>query len=345
MSIVSSKPTITRKELESVLDCLISERLEPGEAVKNLEVEIANLTGVRHALAVNSLTAAYHLAFLALDIQRGDEIVLPSYFEPAALSALRQAGGTPVLADVAEGSLFSSVDEIKTRITDKTRAIVVAHTFGFHAPMGELREIGVPLIEDASHAIGSECDERPAGQSGAISVISFAPSMVITTGNGGMVLTDNSRYFSAMRELRGGPTPERIGFDYTMTDFQAAMGLSQLSRLPDFIRRRREIARAYLEALKTTPHRAPYAFGESFVYQSFPILFDAPAEKIEKYWKKSGIEVLRPLPVALHAHLSLRALDYPHSDRLSKKLYALPIYPTLTRKEIEKITRALGRFV
>ncbi len=345
MSIVSSKPTITRKELESVLDCLISERLDPGEAVKNLEIEIANLTGVRHALAVNSLTSAYHLAFLAFDIRPGDEVIIPSYFDPAALSALRQAGGTPVLVDLAEGSLFPSPEGVKGGISARTRAVVAAHTFGFHAPMSELRETGVPLIEDASHAIGSECEERPAGQSGAISVISFAPSMVITTGNGGMVLTDNSRYYSAMRELRGGPSTERLGFDYTMTDFQAAMGLSQLSRLPDFIRRRREISRAYHEAIKTTPHRAPYAFGESFVYQSFPVLFDAPAEKIEKYWKKSGIEVLRPFPVALHTHLSLKALDYPNSDRLSKKLYALPIYPTLTRKEIEKITRALGRFV
>ncbi|HNU92912.1 MAG TPA: DegT/DnrJ/EryC1/StrS family aminotransferase, partial [Spirochaetota bacterium] len=85
MSIVSSKPTITRKELESVLDCLISERLDPGEAVKNLEIEIANLTGVRHALAVNSLTSAYHLAFLAFDIRPGDEVIIPSYFDPAAL--------------------------------------------------------------------------------------------------------------------------------------------------------------------------------------------------------------------------------------------------------------------
>ncbi len=345
MSIVSSKPTITRKELESVLDCLISERLEPGEAVKNLEIEMANLTGVRHALAVNSLTAAYHLSFLALDIKPGNEVIIPSYFDSAALSALRQAGGVPVLTDAGEGSLFPTIDDIRARITDKTRAIVAGHTFGFHGPIGELRETGVPLIEDASHAIGSECDERPAGQNGAISVVSFAPSMVITTGNGGMILTDNSRYFSAMRDLRGGPSPERLGYDYTMTDFQAAMGLSQLSRLPDFIRRRREIARVYYDALKTTPHRAPYAYADSFVYQSFPIFFDAPAEKLDKYWKKNGIEVQRPYPVALHHHLSLRGLDYPQSDRLSKKLYTLPIYPTLTKKEIEKITRSLGRFV
>ncbi len=345
MSIVSSKPTITRKELESVLDCLISERLEPGEAVKNLEVEIANLAGVRHALAVNSLTAAYHLSFLALDIKAGDEVIIPSYFDSAALSALRQAGGLPVLADAGEGSLFPSADDIRARITDKTRAIVAGHTFGFHAPMGELREVGVPLVEDASHAIGSEFDERPAGQNGAIGVVSFAPSMVITTGNGGMILTDNSRFFSTMRDLRGGPSSEHPGYDYTMTDFQAAMGISQLSRLTDFIRRRREIARVYLDALKTTPHRAPYAYGDSFVYQSFPVFFDAPAEKLEKYWKKSGIEVIRPYPKALHHHLALRGLDYPRSDRLTKKLYALPIYPTLSKKEIEKIARALGRFV
>lgn len=346
MSIFSCKPTITRKELESVLDCLIRDKLDAGESVKNFEAQIGNLVSCKYSLATSSLTASYHLAFLALDIRPGDEVIVPSFYDPSALGAIQLAGGTPVLVDIAEGSFAPSVDSIREKITERTRAIIAGHLMGFYSPLDGFKELNVPLIEDISHVIGSEINDRPAGHEGAITVCSFSPSMIITTGNGGMVMTSNSRFFSAMRDARGsGGEGASPGFDYAMTDFQAAMGYSQLSRLQDFIRRRRDIARVYHDALKTTPHKSMYAFNESFVYQSFPIVFDAPSERVEKYWKKTGIELFRPVPRPLHLYLNLRPLDFPNSDRLSRKLYSLPIYPTLSKKEIEKIAKTLAKFV
>ncbi len=346
MSIVSSKPTITRKELESVLDCLISEKLREGDVVKIFEQHLAGIADVKYSLATNSLVSAYHLAFIALNIQNGDEVILPSFFDAAPLAALRLAGGKPVLVDVEENSLAPSIEEIRRKITGATKAIVTGHLLGFHAGNDGFQDLAVPVIEDISHAIGTEHNEKPAGHFGVITVASFSPAMIITTGNGGAVLTNNSRMFSAMRDMRGAGAPDSApGYDYTITDFQSAMGLSQISKLQDFIRRRREIARRYYEALKTTPHRALFAYGDSFAYQSFPLVFDAPAEKIEKYWKKCGIEISKPISSPLHVHLGLRGLDYPNSDRLSKKLYSLPIYPTLSKKEIEKIATSLAKFV
>lgn len=346
MSIVSCKPTITRKELEGVLDCLINEDLLTGTTVKLFEGQASRHTGIKYALAVNSLTAAYHLAFKALEIAPGDEIIIPSYFDIAPLSAADLIGATPVLVDIEQGALAPSTSQIKEKITEKTKAIVFGHTFGFLTPLEELAELGVPIVEDISHAIGGTLEnDAPVGGGGAIAVASFAASMVITTGNGGMALTRNSRLYARMKELRGNGGGEHLHFDYCMTDFQGAMGISQLARLEGFIYRRREIARSYYDALKLTPHKAPYHFNEQFVYQSFPIIFDAPADKVEKYWKKNSIEVFHPVETPLHRYLGAAGHDYPHSDRASRKVYGLPIFPTLTRREIDKITTLLARFI
>ncbi|HDP80697.1 MAG TPA: DegT/DnrJ/EryC1/StrS aminotransferase family protein [Spirochaetes bacterium] len=346
MAIVNSRPTITRKELEGVLDCLISDRLEAGETVKNFESRLSELLSIKYCLALTSLTAAYHCAFAALEIQPGDEVIIPSYFDPSPLNALMLAGGTPVLVDMEENTLAPDLEQIRGKITEKTRAIVIKHFMGFILPLETIVETGVPIIEDISHAVGTESDDRPIGQCGIITVASFAPSMIITTGNGGMAATSNSRLFSRMRDLRGtGSSDSGPCCEYGMTDFQGAMGISQLSRLRDFLNRRRDIARIYYGALQLTPHRTIYGFNEAFAYQSFPVLFDAPQEKIEKYWKKIGVELHRPVKEPLHRLLNLRPMDFPHSDRMAKKLYSLPLYPTLTKKEIDKIALSLGRFI
>ncbi len=344
MKIVSSKPTITRKDLEGVLDCLINDELTTGNPVKAFENSVSELTGNKYSLATNSLTSAYHLAFKALEISGDDEVIMPSFFLRDPLSALLLTGGKAVLVDNEENSLFPSPEEIRKKITEKTKAIILGHTFGFHFDFGALKDTGVPVIEDISHAAGSEHEDAPVGQKGAISVMSLAPAMIITTGNGGMIATSNSKYFSAMRDLRGGGdnTP---GFDYTMTDFQGAMGITQLLKLKDLLRRRRDIAKMYHDSIKLTEHSTFTAFNEKFAYQSFPVIFNAPNDKAEKFWKKNGVELAHPIERPLHDYLNIRGIEFPISDRLSKKVYTLPMYPTLTKKDIEKIIKTLSSFI
>lgn len=343
MSIVYSKPTITRKELESVLDCLINDELTTGDAIKIFEKNLSELVGLKHCVATNSLTSAYHLAFKSLDIQPEDEVIIPSYFDVAPLSALSLLKGKPVLVDISDKSFIPSCDQIKEKITDKTKAIVIGHTSGSNTSFIELKELNIPIIEDISHAIGSEIDDKPVGNIGTITVSSFSPFDIITTGNGGATLTNNSKLFSTIKELRY--NKKSINFDYTMTDFQGAMGISQLSHLKDFISRRKEIAKIYYDRIRLTPHKTLYPYNDNFTYQSFPIIFDAPADKITKYWKKNGIQIYNPIEKPLHSFLDLKPMDYPNSDRMSKKVYSLPIYPTLTRKEIDKISRILAKFI
>ena len=343
MKIVSNKPTITRKELEGVLDCLINDELTTGNPVKSFENALSELVGQKFCLAVNSLTAAYHLVFRALELGPDDEVIIPSYSSPASLSALSLTGAKAVLVDSAENSLMPSAEDIQSKITEKTRALIIAHTFGFHAQMEDISALNIPIIEDISHAIGSEYNDVQVGSTSAFAIASFAPSMIITTGNGGAVFTGNSRYFSAMRELRSGENS--LNLEYTMTDMQGIMGVSQLAKLKEFLKRRREIAKIFTSALRLTSHKAVYPFNELFAYQTFPVFFDASSDSVNKYWKKNGIEALLPIEQPLHTRLSLRALDYPNAERLSRKLYTVPLYPTLTKKEIDQIEKLLISFI
>lgn len=344
MKIVSSKPTITRKDLEGVLDCMIHDELATGSTVKSFETALSEITGFKYPLAVNSLVSCYILIFRTLEIGADDEIIIPSYFPGAALSAVMLTGGKPVLVDSDEGSIFPSGAAVKNLINEKTKAVVVGDMLGFHFDIEELKEINIPIIADISHSIGTEYNEKPAGAYGSFAVASFAPSMIITTGNGGMVLTSNSKHFSTMRDLRGGSS-ESINFDFTMTDLQGAMGLSQVAKLKDFIRRRREIAHKYYEAARITSHRPLFPYSETAAYQTFPLIFDAPSDRVDKYWKKNAIELERVIPVPNHELLGLKGFDYPNADRLAKKLFSLPLYPTLTKKEIDKISKSLGAFI
>ncbi len=346
MAIVSSRPTITRKELEGVLDCLINDELSRGEIIKTLESRVSELTGYKYVLAVNSATSAYHLAFRALEISPDDEIIIPSYFDAAPLAGLHLSGGVPVLIDIDAGTLSPDISLYREKISERTKALVVGHVFGFVRDISEFPALEKTIIEDISHSIGSEHYDTSHQGRAHIAIASFAPSMLMTTGNGAVIMTNNSRMYSLMKDLRGNSGHAScLNFDYIMTDFQGAMGISQIHRLGDLIRRRREIARIYYDALKVTSHKTFFAYSDNFTYQSFPIIFDAPAERVEKYWKKAGIEIFLPIPTPLHMFTREKSMDFPHSDRLSKKLYSLPIYPTLTKKEIEKISRSLSSFI
>lgn len=343
--IASYKPTITRKELESVLDCLINDKFS-GNTLKKFEQLISEATGIQYSLATNSLTSSYHLAFKCLEINEGDEVIIPSYFDIAPLSALSLSGGKAVLVDIEKGSLTPSIKQIREKITENTKAIIFGHMLGISVSMEHFLDLKIPIIEDISHVIGARYEnEKPVGTTGTLTVASFAPSMIITTGNGGTVLTNNARLFSTMREFRANNNGKEICYDYCMTEFQGAMGIPQLLKLQSFIKRRREIAKIYYGALKFTSHTSPLPYNDLFVYQSFPILFDAPAKEVEKYWKKNKIEICHPIAYPLHEYMNLNARDYPNSNRFAKKLYSLPIYPTLTKKEIEKIANLLAKFI
>ncbi|MFC1670962.1 DegT/DnrJ/EryC1/StrS family aminotransferase, partial [Spirochaetota bacterium] len=287
---------------------------------------------------------SYHLIYHALNIGPGDEVIIPSFFTQAPLNALNLMRGKPVLVDCSDNSIFPDIEEIKKKISSKTKGIVIGHLFGYQFNFDELLDCNVPIIEDISHSINSFQNDIPENTNSTFSVISFDSSMIITTGSGGMAITNNSKLYSVMREMRG-VTDEYTKLDYNMTDFQGAMGISQLLKLNGFLKRRREIAKIYHNSLKLTDHKSLYTFNDKFAYQTFPVLFNASLEKINKYWRKNRIEATRPIKYPLHSIIGEDKSQYANCERMSKKLLSLPLYPTLTRKEIEKISKSLSNFI
>ncbi len=344
MKIVLNKPTITRDDLEGVLDSLINDQLSPGTSVKQFESTVSGIVGLKYSLSVNSSVSAYHLAFRALEVDGKSEVIMPTYFHQAPLSALSLCGGKPVLVDCDEDSIFPDPEAIAEKVTENTKCIITGHTFGYHCDPEPLRKLNLPLIEDISHSIGTESNDDPVGSGASFSVLSFSPEMIITTGNGGMVLTNNSKHYSTMKDLRG-LSDHILNLDYVMTDFQGAMGLAQLSKLKKLLGRRREIASIYSNSMRHSTHRTPCPYNENFAYQSFPVIFDSLTEKIENFWKKNAIEVIRPINYPLHRLLDQDRKEFPNTERITRKLYALPLYPTLTKKEIEKISKSLASFI
>ncbi len=340
MSIVSSKPTITRKDLEGVLDCMINDELISGGMVSSFEKALVELSGSKNLLAVHSPTAAFHLVLCALEA-RGKEVIIPSYSSQAALNAISLCGAEPVLVDIDQ-MLYPDCEQVLKAITERSAAIVLTHTIGVAGNYSALEGCNIPIIEDISALLGSDNLDL-ASLKGNFQIITFTPNDVITTGNGAAIISRNARHHSLMNELRYSASKQN--FEYFMTDLQGAMGLSQISRMQDFVARRREIAKIYYDRARLTPHKVLFPYNDSCPYQHFPIIFDAPADKTTRFFKKNGIELYQPVSVSAHQILEKKGMDYPNADRMSKKLFSLPLYPTLTRNEVEKISRTLAKFI
>ncbi|HTV82760.1 MAG TPA: DegT/DnrJ/EryC1/StrS aminotransferase family protein [Acidobacteriaceae bacterium] len=264
-----SAPDITEDDLAAVTAVLRTPQLSRGPQVEQFESAMASYIGVPHAIAVSSGTAALHLALLALGIGLGDEVIVPSFAFVAVASAVLYVGARPVFADVGAESLNLSPDAVEAAITLRTRAIIAVHTFGRPADLPALLDIAqrhsLMLIEDACEAIGAEIGGRRVGSFGDAAVFGFYPNKQITTGEGGMVVTLHGEAANRMRALRnhgryeahasgadaGSAWPDHVelGYNYRLTEMQAALGLAQLGRIDSILAGREAIARRYAELL------------------------------------------------------------------------------------------------
>ena len=215
-----------------------------GKKVLEFEAKVSRYLGVKAGVAVNSGTSALHLALLALNIGPGDEVMVPSFVCSALLNAVSYTGASARIVDVKADDFNISPVEVKKKLNKKVKAIIVPHMFGYPADLKELLSFGVPVIEDCAQSIGADYRGRKAGSFGVLSICSFYATKVMTTGEGGMVLSNQTKILDRIRDLRqyDHALNFQTRYNYKMTDFQAALGLSQLQRLPEFIKRRKQIA-------------------------------------------------------------------------------------------------------
>jgi perosamine synthetase len=260
-----ARPDMSHREFRSILDAFLSSWISSkGPYVDKFEQEFRAFIGTDHGVAVSNGTVALHLALLALGIGPGDEVIVPDLTFAATINAVLFCGATPVIVDVDRRTWGISLESVQQAVTPRTKAIIPVHLYGRPVEIGPIAAFaakrGIGVIEDCAEAHGARYAGRPVGQFGDVACFSFYANKIVTTGEGGMCLTNSPALAQSIRLLRDhGMTPsrsywhERVGYNYRITNLQAAIGYSQLWRIEEVLDRNREIASAYGAALKGIP--------------------------------------------------------------------------------------------
>jgi perosamine synthetase len=341
-----SKPTITQDDIDAVTQVLASGNIAQGEKVKEFENALAKFIKTKYAAACSSGTAALHLALLSLGVGQSDEVIMPSYVCASPYYATLHLHAVPKIVDIQLTDLNLCTKNVKDKLSDKTKAIIVPHMFGTPAQIDELLELGIPVIEDCAQALGAELKHQKVGSFGELSIFSFYATKMITTGEGGMVLTNNSELHSKITDARDcdkkplDSNTHALKYNYKMTDFQAALGISQMNKLQSFIERRRKIASNYTERLSqykaSLPREQP---DKKLTFYRYVIMVDQ-LEQVQQSAAKKGIICERPVWEPIHR--SRHETDCPNSDYAYDHALSIPIYPSLTEQETEYVIENLG---
>lgn len=301
-----ASPNISEEAIAKVGEVLRSGNLVQGEYVKKFEEALKEYIGTKHAVVVSSGTAALHLSLISLGIGPGDEVIVPAFTFPATANVVSIVGAKPVFVDISLEDYCINVTKIEEAITLNTKAIIPVHEFGMMADMDPIIEIAnrrkLHVIEDAACALGSEYNDKKAGTFGIVGCFSFHPRKAITTGEGGVVVTNIDGVAEQLISIRNhgmSVNNNKIdfiyaGLNYRMTDFQAVLGLSQLQNIEKDIFKRLEVANSYDSALSPISWIKPpkVFYNRRMVYQTYHILLDKEIDRnvLIKYLKTNGIE-------------------------------------------------------
>jgi perosamine synthetase len=340
MIIPHSKPSISEEEIAAVHSVLESGFIAEGRLVREFENKFRKYIGVRYALSTNSGTSALHLALLALKIKPEDEVIIPSYVCTAVLNAVNYVGAVARIADINRDDFNISAASAKQKISRRTRAIIVPHMFGMPADMDALKALGLPIIEDCALSVGAAYKDRKVGSFGLVSIFSFYATKVLTCAEGGMLLTNAKLICAAVSDLKDYDNRERyrVRYNYKMSDFAAALGLTQLKRLDEFVSRRQKIAAQYNKGLADLGVRLPLSTVDKIhIYFRYIICYQNKADMLINALKRLGIEAKKPIYKPLHIYLNLSNKAYPAATDIYKSAVSLPIYPGLKDGQVKSI--------
>ena len=350
-----ARPMIGEREKEAVLQVLDSGVIAHGPVVQEFEKAFARMVGVREAVAVSSGTAALMVALVANGIGKGDEVITTPFSFIASSNSILFAGARPRFVDVCEDDFNINPSLIEEAVTSRTKAVLIVHLYGHPCRMNEIcaaaNAHGLPVIEDACQAHGAMIGDRQVGSFGT-ACFSFYPTKNITTGEGGMVTTDDLRVAETARRLRAHGQSQRyqhdlLGYNWRMTDISAAIGLVQLGTLADGNARRRQNARfldRQLEGVVTPSERQ----GCHHVYHQYTVRVGDRRDSLLQHLRENGVgaEVYYPRPI--HRQPLYRRLGYdqslPVAERLSEEVLSLPVHPSLNDEELNTIAGQTNRF-
>ncbi len=372
-----AKPTISEEAIAEVVATLRSGWLTTGSKVQKFEEMLSTYHGGRRALCVSSATAGLHIAMLALDLKKGDEVITTPLTFVATLNVIVQAGGKPVLVDINPNTLNINVDAIEAAITPRTRVIMPIHYAGLPCDMDAIytlaKKHNLRVVEDCAHAIGADYKGKKIGSFGDIQVVSFHPNKNITTGEGGAIITNDKTLVNKLERLRfhgidrdsfnrfGKAGSQRYdvvaaGFKYNMMDIQAALGIHQLPELNGFIEKRTALAKRYIEILgswsELTLPQLP-AYDHAHAWHLLTPLLNNNSAKLDRDGLISAMKT-ENIGLGLHyqsTHVfsyyadnyGWKPNDFPHSLSIGEHIFSLPLFPTMTTHEQDRIIKSLEK--
>jgi dTDP-4-amino-4,6-dideoxygalactose transaminase len=365
---------IEEEEISAVLDVLHSGWLTTGPRVREFEAKFARYTGATHAVAVSSCTAALHLALSAIGVGEGDEVIVPTMTFASSGNAVLYLKARPVLVDCGPGTFHIDPQQIERAITPRTRAILPVHYAGYSCDMDAILAIaqrhGLKVVEDAAHALPSRYNGKMIGTIGDITCFSFYATKTMTTGEGGMLTTENFDFAERMRRLSlHGISKDawkrytaegtwrydilETGYKYNMTDLVASIGIAQLAKCEAMCARRCSIAERYNQALASLEaYEVPEIPADSvhawhlYVLQVNPSALTIDRNRVVEELKSRGIGTsVHFIPLHLHTlyqeHLGYRRGDFPNDEERFERAISLPIYPGMTADDSGRVIEAL----
>lgn len=354
------KPYLGQKERENVIECLNSTWISSkGKFINQFENSFSDFIGIKHSATVSNGTVALHVALLSIGIGKGDEVIVPSFTYVASVNAIAYTGATPVFIDSDQQTWQMASSQIENNITSRTKAILAVHLYGHPCEMDTIlflaKKYNLYVIEDCAEAFGSLYKGQSVGTFGDISTYSFFGNKTITTGEGGMVITNNSKLYESVIHIKGqGLAKNReyfhdiIGYNYRMTNICAAIGCAQLEKANDLISKKILIAKWYEENLKELPivfHSETENIKHSFWMISILLKDSDERDKIRILLKENGIET-RPTfyPVHLMPMYFNNEITLPIAEELGNRGINLPSYPELEYKDVDYICNKIKAF-
>ena len=353
-----AKPTISGREIKSVIDVLKSGHLVSGERVEEFEKKFARYINVKHAIATSNGTSALHTALLSLGIMPGDEIITTAFSFIASSNCILFVGAKPVFVDIDPKTYNIGPDEIKKNITNKTRAVLIVHLFGQPCEMEQLvdicKEKHLLLIEDACQAHGAEYDGKKVGSFGDVATFSFYATKNMTTGEGGMITTNNDEVAEKSKLIVNQGQSKKyyhtaLGFNFRMTEIQAALGIFQLKKLDDVNKKRIKNAKFMTKSLLdtkelVTPFVSPKV---RHVFHQYAIR-SKQRDKLQTYLLNKGIQTAIHYPVPIYRQPIYQSLGFninlKNTEMVSRDILSLPVHQSLSKRDLEKITTEVKKF-
>lgn len=361
-----SRPDITQREIDAVIDVLHTDTLSIGPKAVEFERLCANLAGRRHGIAVSSGTAGLHCAMLAANIKPGDEVITTPFSFVASANCILYVGAKPVFVDIDPITLNLDLDKVNAAITPKTRAIVGVEVFGHPGGMPELEQIAqkhdLVLIEDSCEGFGGHAGKRAIGSFGRAGVYAFYPNKQITTGEGGMIVTDDDAFAATCRSLRNQGRDgmnwlahQRLGYNYRLSEISAALGVAQMNRLDEILEGRRRVAHHYMDRLMTSRFvTLPTLTSDDvmswfvFVVRLSDLFAPGDRDAVMNMLREQGIGCNNYFPpIHLQPYMvekfGYQPGDFPVCEYVSARTLALPFFSRMSGKQVDRVCTTLEK--